>query len=76
MTNNAREVSRRAFLQTSVAAGVAGGMTSIGMPAFAQSALPDPQSVLDTISVKGYVRKDYQTLYNMSGEPLWDPKKD
>ena len=76
MTNNARAVSRRSFLQTSAVVGVAGGLTSLGMPSFAQSALPDPQSVLDTISVKDYVRKDYQTLYNMSGEPLWDPKKD
>ena len=68
-------VSRRTFLQTSAAAGALSGM-SISAPALAQSDLPDPQSVLDRISVKEYVRPDYQKLYSMTGEPLWDPAKD
>ena len=43
----------------------------------ANSHLPDPQSVLDRISVSQYVREDYQELYGMSDEkPLWDADKD
>ena len=38
--------------------------------------LPDPQSVLDRISVENYVREDYRQLYNMTNEPLWDPARD
>jgi multiple sugar transport system substrate-binding protein len=44
-------------------------------PAFAQT-LPDPQTVLDGISVERYVREDYRKLYNMTNEPLWDPGRD
>ncbi len=49
---------------------------SLKLPAFAQSGLPDPQSVLDRISVDGYVREDYRKLYSMTNDPLWDPAKD
>ena len=73
MSFGAAGMSRRSFLRTSTAAGLAGGMGGLAAPAFAQSDLPDPQSVLDQISVKTYVREDYQELYNMTGEPLWDP---
>ena len=69
--------SRRAFMKGTAAAGVASGASfSIGAPAFAQSGLPDPASVLADISVGKYVRKDYRELYNMSDAPLWDPNKD
>ena len=69
-------LNRRSFLRTSAALGVAGGLGRFGAPAYAQSDLPDPQSVLDEISVKKYVKEDYQKLFNMSGEPLWDPELD
>lgn len=69
-------ISRRSFLKTSAALGAAGGLGSLAAPAFAQNGLPDPQTVLDQISVKKYVREDYQKLFNMSGEPLWDPELD
>jgi multiple sugar transport system substrate-binding protein len=75
MTASGR-LSRRSFIRTSAALGVVGGMGRLAAPAFAQSGLPDPQSVLDDISVKKYVREDYQKLFNMSGEPLWDPELD
>ena len=68
--------TRRTILRTSAALGVAGGFGRLAAPAFAQDSLPDPQTVLDDISVKKYVREDYQKLFNMSGEPLWDPKTD
>jgi multiple sugar transport system substrate-binding protein len=76
MTEDVRNLSRRAFLRNSAVVGAAVGMSGIYKPALAQSTLPDIQSVLDRISVKEYVRKDYQTLYKMTGEPLWDPAKD
>jgi len=63
-------------LKCAAGAGLASGFGSLAAPAIAQSALPDPQSVLDKISVKNYVREDYQKLFNMSGEPLWDPELD
>jgi multiple sugar transport system substrate-binding protein len=75
MTEGGR-LTRRSFLRTSVALGVAGGVGRLAAPAYAQSDLPDPQSVLDGISVKTYVREDYQKLFDMTGEPLWDPKLD
>lgn len=73
--------NRRRFLKSGAAAGLAAGVggsfgTLVSRPALAQSDLPDPQSVLDDISVDKYVREDYRQLYNMSGEPLWDPNKD
>ncbi len=70
-------VSRRDFLKTSAAAGVAGGVSaSLGAPALAQNNLPDPADVLARISVPNYVREDYRQLYGMSDAPLWDPNKD
>jgi multiple sugar transport system substrate-binding protein len=69
-------VSRRSFLRTGAAFGAAAGVATLKTPAFAQSDLPDPQSVLDKISVEGYVREDYRKLYNMTNDPLWDPAKD
>ena len=38
--------------------------------------LPDPQTVLDGISVKNYVREDYRNLYGINDEVMWDPSKD
>ena len=42
----------------------------------AGSHLKGPSTILNDISVAKYVRQDYQELYKMSGEPLWDPNKD
>jgi multiple sugar transport system substrate-binding protein len=70
------KLSRRSFLERSAAIGLVSGVGGLSIPALAQSGLPDPQSILDRISVKGYVREDYRKLYNMSEDPLWDPKKD
>ncbi len=44
-------------------------------PAFSQG-LPDPQQILDDISVEKYVRADYRELYGMTNDPLWDPDQD
>ncbi len=67
--------TRRSMLRLGTAFGVGAMASGIRLPAFAQE-LPDIQSVLDGISVPGYVREDYRTLYNMSDEPLWEPAKD
>lgn len=71
------DASRRTFLEGSAALGAVGAL-SAGWTgkAFGASDLPDPASVLADISVDKYVREDYRKLYNMSGEPLWDPSKD
>ncbi|MEM8823201.1 MAG: twin-arginine translocation signal domain-containing protein, partial [Pseudomonadota bacterium] len=72
-----RNVSRRGFLRSSAAIGVTGAVGGgLGLPALAQSGLRDPADILAEISVNEYVRDDYRELYNMSGEPLWDPAKD
>jgi len=42
----------------------------------AGSHLKDLSVILNEISVAKYVRQDYQDLYNMSGNPLWDPNND
>ena len=77
MRSTTHGFTRRTFLKSSAAAGLATGVgTSLAAPAFAQSGLPDPASVLADISVPKYVREDYRKLYNMSDEPLWDPNKD
>lgn len=77
MTVLSSGVSRRGFLRHTAAFGLAAGAASaLKLPAFAQSGLPDVQSVLDKISVKDYVREDYRKLYKMSDDPLWDPAKD
>ncbi|MEM9223068.1 MAG: extracellular solute-binding protein [Pseudomonadota bacterium] len=75
------DMNRRSFLRSSAAAsalGATGAVSLAGLsaPALAQSDLPDPQSVLNDISVDKYVREDYRELYNMTNEPLWDPSKD
>ena len=74
------DVSRRSFLKSGAAVGVTSAVAStIGSPfiagAFAQD-LRDPASILADISVRKYVREDYQKLYDMSADPLWDPGKD
>lgn len=69
-------LSRRSLIRRSAAAGFAGGLGGFALPALAQSDLPDPQSILDRISVEGYVREDYRQLYAMTNDPLWDPAKD
>ncbi len=69
-------LTRRSLLATSAAAA---GTTLVApsiVRAAAHSDLPDPQSVLDKISVRDYVREDYRELYSMSDEPLWDPARD
>jgi len=70
--------TRRRFLEGTGAASALGllGGGWAGKMALAASDLPDPASVLADISVDKYVREDYRTLYNMSGEPLWDPGQD
>jgi len=42
----------------------------------AGSHLKDLSVILNEISVAKYVRQDYQDLYNMSGNPVWDPNND
>lgn len=69
-------MSRRSLLRRSAAAGLVGSFGGLARPALAQSDLPDPQTILDRISVENYVREDYRQLFNMTGEPLWDPAKD
>ena len=76
MTIRLGGMSRRSFLRTGTAFGVATGAAGLKMPALAQEGLPDIQATLDSISVEKYVREDYRKLYNMSNEPLWDPAKD
>ncbi len=67
--------SRRSVLRYGAAFGALSGLGGLARPARAQG-LPDPQAVLDRITVEGYVREDYRTLYAMTNEPLWDPAKD
>ena len=76
MTKRLTGLSRRSFLRSGAAFGVATGATSLGLPAYAGSTLPDIQATLDKISVNGYVREDYRKLYSMTNDPLWDPAKD
>ncbi|MEM8540439.1 MAG: extracellular solute-binding protein, partial [Pseudomonadota bacterium] len=77
-TRKKKALDRRSFLKRTAAIGAAGAAVSLSSPfvskGFAQAR--DPQAILDDINVKKYVREDYQQLYNMSGEPLWDPNKD
>lgn len=77
-TKKTKDLSRRSFLKSTATVGVAGAALSVTPPmvssSFAQAR--DPQAILDDISVKKYVREDYQKLYNMSGDPIWDPSKD
>lgn len=69
--------TRRSFLKNSAALGAASAVGSgLAFPALADGHLRDPAAILNDISVAKYVRQDYQDLYDMSGEPLWDPNKD
>jgi len=69
--------SRRSFMKSTSAFGLAAVGTSLGGRAFAESHLEDPQSILDNISISKYVREDYQELYGMSDDkPIWDNSKD
>ena len=76
MTKLLKPLSRRAFLHRTAAVGLVTGTGGLAMPALAESHMPDIQSVLDSISVSGYVRADYRELYSMNDDPLWDPAKD
>ena len=76
MNTSMRGLSRRSFLRTGAAFGLASVPAGFALPALAKSDLPDIQSILDKISVAGYVREDYRNLYKMTDDPLWDPKKD
>ncbi|MEM9032723.1 MAG: sugar ABC transporter substrate-binding protein, partial [Pseudomonadota bacterium] len=70
-------LTRRSFLRSSSAAGLAVTGSSLAMPALADGHLPDPASVLADISIGKYVREDYRDLYGMSDDKLiWDPNKD
>ena len=69
-------LSRRTLLKSGAALGVGGAFGGLAIPALAGSHVGDVASILADISVPKYVREDYRTLYNMSGEPLWDPNKD
>ncbi len=73
-----KPVSRRSFLKSSAAVGTAATAAAIAPPFISKgfALTRDPQTILDEISVKNYVRPDYQELYNMSGAPVWDPNKD
>lgn len=69
--------SRRHFLKSTAATGALASFATPGLMRVARAQdLPDPASVLADISVEKYVREDYRKLYNMSGEPLWDPASD
>ncbi|MFB2553691.1 ABC transporter substrate-binding protein [Ensifer soli] len=68
--------TRRSVLRAGAGLGLAAGFTGLKLPAYAQGSLPDIASVLDRISVDGYVREDYRKLFNMTSDPLWDPAKD
>jgi len=75
----AGNLSRRSFLQTSSAAGLvaAGAGTGLVGRAFASTDLPDPQTVLDQISIEQYVREDYRDLYSLTNaDTMWDPATD
>ncbi len=70
-------LSRRSFMRGSSALGIASCGSVWGGKLLAATDLPDPQSVLDQISISQYVREDYRKLYNMSDDkPIWDSNKD
>ena len=75
-----KKISRRALMTGGAAFGLA-ALSSTKGPYWGGKALanslPDPQSVLDKISISEYVRADYRDLYNMSdSKPIWDNNKD
>lgn len=66
--------SRRSFMR---GASIAAAGSTLGGRLFAADRLPDPQSVLDEISISKYVRADYRNLYGMSDDkPIWDNSRD
>ena len=70
-------LSRRSFMASASAMGIAATGSTWGGKLLAASHLPDPQSVLDGISISQYVRADYRDLYGMSDDkPIWDSSKD
>lgn len=70
-------LSRRSFMRGSSALGIASCGSVWGGKLLAATDLPDPQSVLDQISISQYVREDYRKLYNMSDDkPIWDSNRD
>ncbi|MBC7738829.1 MAG: extracellular solute-binding protein [Candidatus Saccharibacteria bacterium] len=76
MNRSLTGLSRRSFLRSGAALGLATVPTGFALRARAEGQLPDIQKVLDGISVEGYVREDYRKLYNLDNTPLWDPAKD
>lgn len=69
--------SRRSFMRGASIAGIAAAGSAWGGRLLAADRLPDPQSVLDEISISKYVRADYRNLYGMSDDkPIWDNSKD
>lgn len=71
------KLSRRSFMTSASAAGIAATGSTWGGRLLAAGQLPDPQSVLDEISISKYVRADYRDLYDMSDDkPIWDNDKD
>ncbi|MEM9320292.1 MAG: extracellular solute-binding protein [Pseudomonadota bacterium] len=70
-------LSRRSFLSSASAVGLASVGAGWGTRLRADGHLPDPQSVLDAISIEQYVREDYRDLYNLTNaNTMWDPDKD
>ena len=70
-------LSRRSFMTRASAVGIAATGSAWGGKLLAANHLPDPQSVLDGISISQYVRADYRELYGMSDDkPIWDNSKD
>lgn len=72
------ELTRRSLLKSGVtAAGLLFVDSTWAGKLLAKKSLPDPQSVLDEITINKYVKKEYQKLYGMSdSKPIWDNKKD
>ena len=71
------KLSRRSFMKSTAATGMSTLGAGFASQVWADGHLPDPQSVLDQISIAGYVREDYRNLYSMSDDkPFWDNSKD
>ncbi|MFC6487197.1 ABC transporter substrate-binding protein [Nitratireductor sp. GCM10026969] len=71
------KLSRRSLLKGGSVLGLSAIGASWGGRLLAASQLPDPQSVLDDISISKYVRADYRDLYGMSDDkPIWDNSTD
>lgn len=77
-----KPVSRRSFIKSSTASGLAAVAGGSALPlfnvrrSFAQDAM-DPSDVLAKINVGSYVNADYRQLYGLGDdELLWDPARD